>query len=113
MPYLRRGEVDVVLGILFADLQHVVVAVHTGHPAPDAMQLHCLEMHHGRRAGDVLDQDFVDPNADLFTRGRPAVDQMRGEDFPRNVIAHGIAPSHRLAPRRRRGAGPLPSSYII
>src|SRR6516162_4759428 len=83
-----RGEVLVILRVLLADLQHIVVAVDARHFASHPVQLHRLEVLHGGGAGDVLDQDLVDLDADLFTGRHAAVGQVRLEDLAGQVLAH-------------------------
>ena len=83
-----RGEVHVVLGVLLADLQHVVVAVGAGHLAPHPPELHRLEVQHRGGPGDVLDEDLVDLDADLFAGRQAAVGEVRLQDLAGQILTH-------------------------
>jgi hypothetical protein len=64
VPGRERAEELVVVGVLEAELHHVVVDVVDGDVGGRFRGAHRLVFHHRHRAGDVLRQGLVDADAD-------------------------------------------------
>src|SRR5437870_8311665 len=92
----RRLQVEMVLHVLGLDVQDVVVGVAGGDPAADAGDAHRLEMQKGLRGGEILSQDLVDPDANLFSSDEAAFDEVRFEDLAGQVLAHWSTPPSKL-----------------
>ena len=72
----HRLEVQVVVVVLRPEAGHVVIDVADGQVGPDPPDAHRLEQQKRRRAGGVLGQGLVDPDADLLAGRQLAFDQV-------------------------------------
>ena len=93
----RAVQEEVVVGVAVVGLQQVVVDVLGRELGADVIQTHRLELEHDHRAGRVLRERLVDPDPDLLTGDRLALDQVAGDQLLRDVLAHGVI---RLSARR-------------
>jgi len=77
----ERAQEAVVVGVLEADLQHVVIHVDDRGRSADALDPHRLELHRGHRAGGVLQQRLLDVQGDLPSGERLTLNQMRADNL--------------------------------
>src|SRR2546430_10057479 len=100
-----RLQVEVVLHVLGLDVQDVVVGIAGGDSAADAGDTHRLKMQKGLCGSEVLGQDLIDPDADLFPGNQAAFGEVGLQNLAGQVLAHMSAPlMSRMALLLDRGA---------
>jgi len=84
------AEEAVVVGVLEADLQHVVVHVHNRGPGADPLHAHGLKLQGGHGPGGILQQRLVHVQGDLRPRRGLPLHQVRLDDLLADRSAHGL-----------------------
>ena len=107
-----RLQVEVVLHVLRLDVQDVVVGVAGGDSAADAGDTHRLKMQKGLCGGEVLGQDLIDPDADLFPGNQAAFGEVGFQNLAGQVLAHMSAPPNKLY-RELRPSSRAPQGQIL
>src|SRR5436309_15600615 len=87
-----RLQVEVVLHVLRLDVQDVVVGIAGGDSAADAGDTHRLKMEKGLCGGEVLGQDLIDPDADLFPGNQAAFGEVCFQNLAGQALTHMSAP---------------------
>ena len=73
-----------------------MVGVAGGDSAADAGDTHRLKMQKGLCGGEVLGQDLIDPDADLFPGNQAAFGEVGFQNLAGQVLAHMSAPPNKL-----------------
>ena len=87
-PAARALEEHMVVGVAEVGLEDVVVDVLGRQLRVRPVEAHRLQLEHDHRAGGVLRERLVDPDADLGAGGHLAVDDVLGDELLRNVSTH-------------------------
>ena len=77
-----------IIGILMVFLDEIVVNILTGQFRSRSVQSHRLQFEHHESPGRILCECLIDANPDLLPRRHRAAEEVRVDEFLRDIQSH-------------------------